>query len=402
MHSGMARLRDLVRRHPVTVDAVLAAVVGGLTVTFAWQTSQDLHATYHFPPYGASAIALTLLVNLPIAVRRRWPWPALLASCLGLAAYTAAGNESSENLWAPLLIFYTVARARQRRAVKSAAALTWGLWSWNALEVHVSLLFAVGQATVAIGIVWYFADGMRNLGLRNVELADLTAELREEQAARAVHAVTEERLRIARELHDVLAHHLSVVAMQAGVARFVLAADQATASSALDTVADTTRQALDEMRSLLHLLRVAPDRAAAEPGDYLPAPGLRMLPEVLDRLRGAGLTVELTRTGEHRELPPGLDLAAFRVLQESLTNTLKHAGPAARAEVHLHYGEQALTARTSDDGGSGRLAVAPVSGGHGLIGMRERINLYGGELTAGPRPTGGYEVRFTVPIAPPA
>ncbi|GAB2716827.1 sensor histidine kinase [Kitasatospora kifunensis] len=401
MRSGMARGWELLRRHPGMVDTALAAVVGGLTLVFALQTQHELRARYHYPPFGTSAIVLTVLVNLPLAIRRRWPWPALLVSGAALAAYTAAGNESSENLWAPLLTFYTVVSRPDRRATKTAAALTAALWSWNALEVKASVLLAVGQAVMGVGVVWYFAEGIRNLGLRNTQLAQLTAQLHEEQAARALHAVTEERMRIARELHDVLAHHLSVVALQAGLARYVFTGDPPTASAALDTIADTTRLALDEMRGLLALLRVSPNSPTDEPGDYLPAPGLAQLPDLVERLRGAGLGVDLTVTGDQRPLPPGLDLAAFRVLQESLTNTLKHAGPTAHAEVELHFDTNTLSARAADDGGTGLQAVAPVSGGHGLIGMRERVNLYGGELDAGPLPAGGYQVRFTLPIAPP-
>ncbi|MCX4749400.1 histidine kinase [Kitasatospora sp. NBC_01287] len=402
MRRGMARIRELLRHNPDPLDLSLALILGGLTITFAWQTRQSLHTRDHYPLYGTSAILLTVLVNLPLAVRRRRPWSALLASGAALAAYTAAGYQSSQNLWAPLLAFYTVVSRPARRATRTAAALTAGLWAWNGLEVGVGPLFAGGQAAVAVGVVWYFAEGMRNLDLRNTRLAELTTQLHAEQAARAQHAVTEERLRIARELHDVLAHHLSVVAMQAGLARYVLTADQGTAGGALDTIADTTRLALDEMRGLLTLLRVSP-----EDGDYLPAPGLARLPELLDRLRGAGLTVALGVTGRPRELPPGLDLAAYRVLQESLTNTLKHAGPTARAEVLLHYADHTLTARATDDGGTddggtGTAPLAPLPGGHGLIGMRERVHLYGGALTTGPRPTGGYEVHFTLPLAPPA
>ncbi|WP_329583930.1 histidine kinase [Kitasatospora sp. NBC_01250] len=407
MHSGMARGWELLRRHPGTVDTALAFVMGGLTLAFALQTRHQLHVQDHYPLFGTSAILLTLAVNLPLALRRRRPWTTLLVSGAALAVYTAAGNESSENLWAPLFAFYTVISRPERRATKAAVALTAGLWCWNALEVGVSVLFAVGQTAVGVGIVWYFAEGMRNLGLRNAQLARLTAQLNAEQAARAQHAVTEERVRIARELHDVLAHHLSVVALQAGLARYVFTADPPTASGALDTIAETARLALDEMRGLLALLRVAPDGGSPgdEPGAYLPAPGLAQLPELVERLRVAGLGVELTVTGRRRELPPGLDLAAFRVLQESLTNTLKHAGPTARAEIELHFDTHTLTARAADDGGTGgpgAVPVATVSGGHGLIGMRERVQLYGGRLTAGPRPAGGYEVLFTLPLAPPA
>ncbi|GAB3944544.1 hypothetical protein GCM10027614_34910 [Micromonospora vulcania] len=236
----------------------------------------------------------------------------------------------------------------------------------------------------------------RATGREQPTAARVAQQLEYEQEQRARRAVVEERVRIARELHDVVAHHMSVISVQAGLARYVLATDPQTARTALGTVLETSGEALDELRRLLSLLRLNVDGAGEESGSYAPAPGLDQLDELVQRVRAAGVRVEVTTTGTPRSLPPGADLCAYRVIQESLTNVLKHA-PLAAATVALHYARDLLTARIRDDGTPG----APRSGtaeGHGLVGMRERAHLYGGTLTAGPQSTGGFEVVLTLPI----
>jgi signal transduction histidine kinase len=197
-----------------------------------------------------------------------------------------------------------------------------------------------------------------------------------------------ERARIARELHDVVAHHLSVVSVQAGLARYVLTSDPPTAGRALDTVLDSSSEALEELRRVLSLFRTAP----FEP--YAPAAGLRDLPALADRVRSSGIRLEIRTTGAPYPLAPGADLCAYRVVQESLTNILKHA-PGARAVIAVDYARERLTIEVSND------SSAPVGGpgtGNGLLGMRERARLYGGTLHAGPRPGGGFAVLLTLPV----
>jgi signal transduction histidine kinase len=218
---------------------------------------------------------------------------------------------------------------------------------------------------------------------RRAELAERERDL----VAR--EAVVEERARIARELHDAIAHNVSMMVVQAGAERRVIAGTNGSTREVLETIEHIGRGALTEMRRLVGMLR----SEAADPLE--PQPGLRDLPMLVAQVADAGLPVELHVEGECRELPVGIELSAFRIVQEALTNALKHAGE-ANASVHVRYGRDSLELEITDDGGTAREAV--VSGGHGLLGMRERVALYGGSLDVGRRPTGGFTVRVLLPI----
>jgi signal transduction histidine kinase len=277
----------------------------------------------------------------------------------------------------------------------------------------------VAQGAVISAIMWRFGDVARRLADGNRRLAAAGDQL-------ARRAVVEERVRIARELHDVVAHHLSVVAVQAGLARFVLRSDPDTAEAALGTVLDTDREALHELRRVLELLRPgepADDDAAAAPGPvgpdaeadadrdrdrdhddgsrFAPAPRLARLPDLARRVRAAGVPVDLVVTGAARPLASGLELCAFRMVQESLTNVIKHARPAT-ATVTVEYASDELRVTVTDDGTDRKVAGDRVigRGGNGLRGMRERAMLYGGTLRAGPRTGDGFEVQLVLPVRP--
>jgi signal transduction histidine kinase len=213
------------------------------------------------------------------------------------------------------------------------------------------------------------------------------AEREREERARA--AVAEDRARIARELHDVVGHSVSVMTVQAGAVRRLLKPEQEREREALLVVEQTGREALAEMRRMVGVLR-HPEEAPA----LAPQPGLEQLERLVAQAREAGLPVELRVEGERRPLPPGIDLAAYRAVQEGLTNTRKHA-EAERVEVVVRYGDDRVNVTVADDG-SGRATGR--GRGHGLVGMRERIALYGGELDAGPRAEGGYELRVSLPL----
>jgi signal transduction histidine kinase len=218
------------------------------------------------------------------------------------------------------------------------------------------------------------------------------AHLAEERARRseaaAERAAEEERGRIARELHDVVAHSVSVMTVQAGAVRRLLAPEQTRERAALLTVEETGRQALTEMRRLLGVLRQEGESAA-----LTPQPGLGTLDSLVQHVREAGLPVELTFEGERVALPPGVDLSAYRIVQEALTNALRHAGP-ARAWVSVRYSADEVEVEVANDGRS-----KGNGDGHGLVGMRERVTLCGGDLTAGPRPGGGYTISARLPVA---
>jgi len=220
------------------------------------------------------------------------------------------------------------------------------------------------------------------LGYRSRQATALRARAEEAERARAdeaVRAVAEERARIARELHDVIAHSVSVMVVQAAGVRRLLAPEQERERQALETVEHTGRQALAEMRRLLGVLRRDDERP-----ELSPQPGLAKIDDLLEQAREAGLPVDLAVEGDPVELPPGIDLAAYRIVQEALTNTLKHAGP-ARAHVRVRYAPGELELRVSNDG---RVAANGGGGGYGLVGMRERVALYGGKLEAGPAEDG--------------
>jgi signal transduction histidine kinase len=215
------------------------------------------------------------------------------------------------------------------------------------------------------------------------------AALTEEQRRLAAEAVEEERSRIARELHDVVAHHVSVMTVQAGAVRRLLRPEQEREREALVSVEETGRKALTEMRRLLDVLK-----EEATPAPLAPQPGMATLDTLLEQVREAGLPVELSTEGDPVELAPGVDLSAYRIIQEALTNALKHAGP-ARAWVVVRYGEKNLELEIANDG---RSDGSNAASGHGLVGMKERVAVYGGELESGPRPGGGFAVRARLPI----
>jgi signal transduction histidine kinase len=250
---------------------------------------------------------------------------------------------------------------------------------WSAIIIPgMSAGAAMAQAVVVPAVAWVFGENVRKLRIA-------TALLREEQRERTLLAVMEERARIARELHDVVAHHMSVISVQAGLAGYVFTSDPPTAQGALDTIAGTSREALAELRRLLAVLRpVQHDES------FNPAPGLDVLHELTERV-----DADLQITGTPRTLPPGLELCAYRVIQEALTNALKHAH-AARAEVTVDYRPTELVVHVLNDGPVVNRKVE--ASGHGLIGMRERARLYNGVVHAGYRKTGGFEVKLTQPI----
>ncbi|MDX6657085.1 MAG: hypothetical protein QOH62_1878, partial [Solirubrobacteraceae bacterium] len=238
------------------------------------------------------------------------------------------------------------------------------------------------------------ARGLRHRALLARELALRNERLEVEREAEAASAVGDERRRIARELHDVVAHSVSVMVVQSGAARRVLDREPDEAVQALAEVERSGRQALSELRRLLGLMRDGDEQAAREP-----QPTLAGLDDLVRRARDAGLPVELRQEGAPFPLPMGCDLAAYRVVQESLTNALQHGGDGARAKVLLRWNADELELDISDTG-QGLTAAAEDDGGplgQGLVGMRERVALCGGDLQAGPRPSGGFRVRATIP-----
>jgi signal transduction histidine kinase len=338
---------------------------------------------------AADRIVAGLLVAghvAPLLVRRRHP--------VGVLAAMIATSLLSVPLGVPVVVLgpgvlvglYTVGALVEPPASRWALG---GALLAMAVVVPANGMDAGTLVTNAIGlsIAWWLGDRARR--------AVHTAERERADAAEAARrAAGVERLRIARELHDVVAHAMSVIAVQAGTGRFVIDQSPEVARDALAAIETTSRSALEEMRRLLSVLR---DDDAVD-DHLLPAPGLGDLDELVTATTQAGVAVDLTVQGEVVALPSGLDLCAYRVVQEALTNVRRHAR-ATRAAVSVTYAPDCLHLVVDDDGVG--LAPGPSSGGHGLVGMSERVGLYGGSLDAGPRPDGGYRVAAHLPLAGP-
>ncbi|MEV4837861.1 sensor histidine kinase [Nonomuraea sp. NPDC049486] len=374
------RAQRLHRIDKRVLDTALAVLLTGACYGSATQFSEP-----GWPPLDTLALLLICLGNLPLAWRSHAPMIVLMVTWTVWAVYLLLGYPPMAS-WASLVALYTVT-ARRPVKVSLICSAAVGLLVLVAGAQLVSVTAALGQ-TLAVMVMWAFGVDRRQVSV-------LSSRLRREQEDRANRAVTEERVRIARELHDIVAHHMSVVSVQAGLARYVFSSDPGMARTALDTIAASSFEAQEEMRRLLAVLRTNGDG----PG-YAPAPGLARLNELADRVRAAGVPVEVRVRGVPRPVGPGADQCVYRVVQESLTNVLKHAGRAS-AVVELEYAAAGLTVRVSDDGAGPPPAARPSDAGvHGLPGMRERARLYGGTVIAGPRPQGGFEVVLTLPLPP--
>jgi signal transduction histidine kinase len=265
-------------------------------------------------------------------------------------------------------------------------------YTWSDWRQQITMMVALGALVFG---VWALGERRRTRGLYVAQLEERAAQLERDRDREAKLAVSNERTRIAREIHDVVAHGLSIMIVQADGGLYAADASPEQAKKALATIGDTGRASLTEMRKMLGLLKqdVQPD---LDPDQPRPQPGVSSLPELIDNVRQAGLTVDYQVTGTPRDLPALLGLTAYRIVQEGLTNTLKHAGPGARTSVQLDFGREMLTVVVTDDGrGAG---VAPSSDpGHGLVGMRQRASISGGTVNAGPKAGGGYEVIAKLP-----
>ena len=344
------------------------------------------------PQYDRRLFLPLALLPLALTQRRRWP---LAVLALNIAAWVVIDlnspiNEDPLALAISLVIaVYSVgAHTEGRRAIAGAG-----------LVLCVAVAGTVGDADEGtfldfLGNAIFFSTIFGGLWLAGRAIARRRARERElivERDERALAAVAEERARIARELHDVVAHAISVVLLQARGARHALRRDVAVAEDSLDAIEETAAAALAEMRRLLGMLRQDDEELA-----LAPQPSIARVDQLAAQVRDAGLPVQVEIAGEPRELTPGVDLSAYRIVQEALTNALKHAGP-ARAIVRVSYGEDALELEVADDG-PGPASANGDGGGHGLIGMRERVAVFGGELESGPRPGGGFTVRARLPL----
>ncbi len=341
------------------------------------------------PGWGEISASLVLFGCFPLAAR--FPITAMVLSVLVvpyIAVLELPGVGGSQLIAQLVLVAHAGYRAPARRTVPAAAVAAVVPATALLLTGETSWEFVFFGVLVAFG--WSVGFLLRREELRSGQLAELAAELAAEREARARAAVDEERARISRELHDAVAHTVSVMTMQAGVLRRRLA-DRPVERDALAQVEELGRRSVQEIRRVVGLLR--PD----DTDGLGPAPSLRRLDDLLQHVRAAGLEVDLTVTGEPADLPAALDMSAYRVTQEALTNVLRHAA-ATRATVEVAYRRTEVELTVTDDG-RGAAAPAGRTGGHGLVGMRERVGLFGGRLRTGPRDEGGYQVSATFPLS---
>ena len=380
-------LRGPFTRWPRTADGVLAMVVMLWSVFASFEGPNDdfVIRTLRDVPIG---VLLILTVTSGALYWRRSQ--SLVVLGLNLAALTVSMGLGTPDLWSLPFALYSVGRyAADDRWSYYAAGATLALLGIS-LAIEGEPAGGIGFGIVFAFTIWYVGRGIRNRGERMRLLQERAEHLEQEQAAEAHRAVVEERSRIARELHDVVAHQVSLMTVQAGAAKTVAADDPQGAQQAMEAVEKAGRQALDELRHLMGVLR--PEAGGGELG---PQPGLADVPRLVEHLRGAGLDVSLTMDGVQTDLPARVDLSTYRIVQEALTNVLKHAGPSAWTEVRVSTDNRAVAIEVLDNGRG--TTILPGSG-HGIAGMRERAQLLGGSLDAGPRPDGGFQVVAHLPI----
>ncbi len=385
----LEHLAATLRARPFAVDAGIAVLVGLVTVVAPAQS--------YYLTEGISFLVGVALVA-PLAWRRRAPVPAAAAvTVAGLFELLAGTDFLLANVSALFMVYalaaYAPRWAGQAGLVLGLAGAVLASLRWYAYDSGEALLLTAGAIAVSVVAAWSLGRLRRS---RLGELAGLAErarllEIEREQEMRL--AATAERARIAREMHDVVAHSLSVVIAQADGGRYAGRSDPEAATGALEAIAATGRQALTDMRALLGVLR---DGSAEQ---YAPQPDVDAVPALVADVRDSGLDVDLLVEGEPRPMAAGPQLAAYRIVQESLTNVLKHAGPNSRAWVRLHWRADALELAVLDDGRGAAAGVVDDDGsGQGLRGMHERAQLHRGRLEAGPRAGGGWRVHAVLPL----
>jgi signal transduction histidine kinase len=403
-------LQRVTSRQWFSIDVVVSLLfflVGLVTILGQGRHGGLFRNTALHQPHGVALFAALCLSSFPLPARRRYPLPVLVVVSLALAAVVVIGQNIADT---PILALpvYTVA-ARYERRISFVALCAVGLAFLAALGIGEILRYAASSAmtdqissNVIVAVAaWFVGDSVR---ARRAYVTGLSLQAEERQRRElelAQSLVAEERLQIARELHDIVAHSLSVIAIQSGVGGHVLDMQPEEARKALAAVESTSRSALEELRRVLDVLR------RDDPGEpsLLPAPGLADIDRLFAQCQAAGLTVTYQLRGRLTPVSPSLDLSVYRIVQEALTNVTKHAGT-AQATVDITFADEAVIIRVTDKGAlhrNGHVLTPDQGDGtkahHGIIGMRERTAMFGGSLTAGPRPEGGFEVLARLPFS---
>ncbi|WP_235500742.1 sensor histidine kinase [Agreia sp. Leaf335] len=413
-------LRPLPSRREYRADVILAIVIFALSLG-----SLELYDSAGFYPDPAPpwlGVVMVFLQSGCLAWRRRFPVSVLIVSAVVFMGVQIL--QVPEVLFSNIAFFiamYTVGAwsGHRRRAMVSRLIVIVAMFVWlfsallgTAFAQAVADMDVVGSVTpaLAIGLVtvvqnllyfggaYYFGNRAWTAARERAALQDRTDQLAEERERTAAQAVSLERLRIARELHDVVAHHVSVMGVQAGAARRVLQRDPQQAAESLSAIESSAREAVDELHRMLTTLRddSSPSGDASGPTDEPSTHGVEQLHDLLDDARSAGLAAQLTVVGEPRPLSALVSITLYRVVQEAITNAIKHAGTSAAIDVRLRYRDLSVEVEVTDSGGTPKRGAGQGSG-LGIVGMRERLSAVGGTLEAGPRTRGGYLVRADIP-----
>lgn len=397
-------LRSVVRRHPHSADVMIALAVFAATALTTFTGRAAVVAGDRAAPFGAALVACGAL-----AARRRYPLAVLAVSAMSAEAFLAwtAGTGGVLILLAPAIALYTVADQVERGTGLAVGCGVVAAFAIIHAVLHPAMLGAVNLAFTALGGLAIAAgDSALNRRAYLAEVEQRAERAEHEREADARRRVAEERLRIARDLHDSVGHHLALISVQSEVAGRAVDRDGPAAREALGHVKSASRKALDELRDTINLLRQPGEPVAPT---AIPAPGLEALEALLEALRDSGLAVDLRIEGAVTALAPAADLTAYRVIQESLTNVYKHSA-ARRARLTLGYAQQELRITVDDLDGAGSAArvaaidaaghPGPAGGGHGIVGMRERVLALGGRFTAGPCLGSAFRVTAALPCQP--
>ena len=389
--------------HPSGTDILITlafAALALLNLYVNWGTNSQLSSI--------TAIVLTLLVVMPLIFRRRYPLGVLIFMTLAVITFRAFSiPESSFISYALLLAFFSAGAYGQQRFrnwVRGASFLL--VIGWLTYSIFFqqrgsdvptqTILYQLSVLLLNVFLfaaAWWIGEVFRTRDQRELELQERTKQLEKERDENARRAVMDERVRIARELHDVVAHHVSVMGIQAGAARRILKQQPEKANDVLSQIEASSRQAVAELQRLLGFLR-----EQNQVDDISPQPSLKQLDILFNQMRLTGLSISFKIEGEERPLPPGVDLSAYRIVQEALTNTLKHAGPVS-ADVTIRYMSDAVDLEIKDNGNTPLSESNQENKGRGLIGMRERVSLHGGEFQAGRLPEGGFIIKAKLPLS---
>jgi signal transduction histidine kinase len=398
----LKRILNWFRFHPSGTDILVTlvfSVLALLNLYVNWGTDSQLSSVF--------AVILTLLVILPLIVRRRYPQGVLLFMTVAVIIFREFKIPESDFIkYALLLAFFNAGAYGNRHDRNWVRGLSFvliiGFMVYTIFFQQLgsdlparTILFQVSIVLLNIFLfvaAWWIGEVFRTREQREQELKEQTLQLAKERDENARRAVMDERVRIARELHDVVAHHVSVMGIQAGAARRILKQQPEKANEVLSQIEGSSRQAVAELQRLLGFLR-----EENHIDDIAPQPSLKQLDFLVNQMRLTGLTITVHKEGTEKPLPPGVDLSAYRIIQEGLTNTLKHAGQVS-ANIKIRYTTDAIELEISDNGNIPENVANKENKGRGLIGMRERVSLHGGEYSAGRTPEGGFIVKAKLPL----